>query len=224
MIRWWLLLLLGAGGLALPCAAREPEAKQLEIKQLEIKPGYDPALASFLQRHCVDCHDAGDRQGGLALDSLLSKDLAANSDAWEKVVRKLTARQMPPRESKRPAEAEYRAALAWLESQLDAAAAKSPNPGRTETFRRLNRTEYRHAIRDLLALDVEVAALLPPDESSHGFDNITVANLSPALLQRYLAAAQKISRLAVAAASRSSPGASRPAAMPRSSSSSSSVR
>ena len=99
--------------------------------------------------------------------------------------------------SSRPQEKEYEAAIAWLESTLDAAAAKHLNPGRTETFRRLNRTEYQNAIRDLLGIDIDVASLLPPDESSHGFDNITVTDLSPTLLNRYLSAAQKISRLAV---------------------------
>src|SRR5262249_11262624 len=75
-----------------------------------------------------------------------------------------------------------------------------PQPGRTETFRRLNRTEYQNTIRDLLAIDVDVASLLPPDESSHGFDNITVTDLSPMLLNRYISAAQKISRLAIGSA------------------------
>ena len=105
----------------------------------------------------------------------------------------------------RPEEKEYEAAVAWLESSLDAAAAERPNPGRTETFRRLNRTEYQNTIRDLLALDIDVAALLPPDESSHGFDNITVTDLSPTLLNRYISAAQKISRLAVGRAPRAPP-------------------
>ena len=84
-----------------------------------------------------------------------------------------------------------------LETSLDRAAAAKPNPGRTDTFRRLNRTEYQNAIRDLLALDVDVTSLLPGDESSHGFDNVTVGDLSPTLLDRYITAAQKISRLAV---------------------------
>src|SRR5436190_721589 len=88
-------------------------------------------------------------------------------------------------------------AVASLELALDAAAAARPNPGRTETLRRLNRTEYRNTIRDLLALDVDVATLLPHDESSHGFDNVTVTDLAPTLLNRYVSAAQKISRLAI---------------------------
>ena len=105
---------------------------------------------------------------------------------------------MPPVGEPRPA-AEARLQLAsWLEGELDAAAAASPNPGRTEPFHRLNRAEYRNAVRDLLHLDVEVAELLPADEASYGFDNIAgVLKLSPTLLERYLAAADKVSRLAV---------------------------
>src|SRR5258708_5597444 len=109
---------------------------------------------------------------------------------------------MPPAGLARPDERAYDAAVSSLEASLDSAAATRPNPGRTDTFRRLNRTEYQNAIRDLLALEVDVAALLPSDESSHGFDNVTVGNLSPTLLERYLSTARKISRLAVGSPSR----------------------
>ena len=104
---------------------------------------------------------------------------------------------MPPLGRDRPDEAAYERLASSLESSLDRLAAANPNPGRTETFRRLTRTEYRNAIRDLLSVDVEVAALLPPDDSSFGFDNVTVGGLSPTLMERYLAASQKISRLAI---------------------------
>src|SRR6185369_6191314 len=97
----------------------------------------------------------------------------------------------------RPQEGEYTSTIKWLEVSLDSLAANHPNPGRTETFRRLNGTEYQNAIRDLLDIDIDVTSLLPPDESSQGFDNITVINFSPAQISRYLSAAQKISRLAV---------------------------
>ncbi len=116
---------------------------------------------------------------------------------WEKVVRKLNGRAMPPIGRPRPDDATYESLVTYLEGSLDRIAAGSPNPGRTETFRRLTRTEYRNAIRDLLAVDVEVQSLLPPDDSSFGFDNVTVGTLSPTLMERYLAAAQKISRLAI---------------------------
>jgi len=193
MIRRWLSILLVAAGLGIPCAADEPAGAPLA----------GGAFQSFVRKHCLDCHDKGTRKGGLALDDLLGKNLALHTETWEKVVGKLTRRQMPPRAeqelAQQPAEREVESAVAWIESSLDVAAAKAPNPGRTETFRRLNRTEYRNAIRDLLSLEVDVAALLPADESSHGFDNVTVADLSPTLLNRYLSAAQKISRLAVGA-------------------------
>src|SRR4029453_9910189 len=87
--------------------------------------------------------------------------------------------------------------IATLETSLDRAAAASPNPGRTASLRRLTRTEYQNAIRDLLALDVDFSSLLPADESSYGFDNVTVGDLSPTLLDRYINAAEKISRVAV---------------------------
>src|SRR4029077_20875008 len=90
-----------------------------------------------------------------------------------------------------------RALLLWLETSLDAASAARPNPGRTDTLRRLNRTEYQNAVRDLLALDIDATSLLPPDDSGHGFDNVTVGDLPPMLLARYISAAQKVSRLAI---------------------------
>ena len=113
---------------------------------------------------------------------------------------------MPPVGKERPDDATYDAVIASLETSLDRAAAANPNPGRTATFRRLTRTEYQNAIRDLLALDVDVASLLPADESSYGFDNVTVGDLSPTLLDRYVSAAEKISRLAVGRPSRSPGG------------------
>ena len=120
--------------------------------------------------------------------------MAEHPAVWEKVVRKLRARQMPPVGKPRPNEASYEAIVAYLEGSLDRAAAAHPNPGRTATIRRLTRTEYRNAVRDLLAVDVDVSSLLPADESSYGFDNVTVGDLSPTLLDRYLSAATKISR------------------------------
>src|SRR5205085_11983233 len=93
-----------------------------------------------------------------------------------------------------------------LATELDRLASENPNPGRTDTFRRLNRTEYQNAIRDLLALDIDASALLPKDDASHGFDNVTVGDLSPTLLNRYISAAGKISRLAVGAPRRTPGG------------------
>ncbi len=119
---------------------------------------------------------------------------------------KLRHRHMPPLGMRRPDERTYEAVVSALVKSLDQNAANHPNPGRTATFRRLNQSEYRNVIRDLLALDVDVSSLLPADESSHGFDNVTVGNLSPILLEKYLAAARKISRLAIGSPIRSPNG------------------
>ncbi len=160
------------------------------------------ATRGFVNKYCVDCHNRDDKTAGLALDEAVIDSVAAHTEVWEKVVRKLRARHMPPAKMPRPDEATYQAVLASLETRLDQAAAKNPNPGRAETFRRLNRTEYQNTIRDLLAIEIDAAALLPADESSHGFDNITITDLSPTLLNRYVSAAQKIARLAVGRAPR----------------------
>ncbi len=181
----------GAFAAGLPqCAAAEPAATQTAA-------GDESSPRQFVESYCIACHDDATKAGGLTLASLSAAPLADNAAAWERVIRKLSARQMPPDEEPRPPEHEYRAAITALAKTLDDAAAARPNPGRTESLRRLNRTEYQNTIRDLLAVEINAEALLPADEASHGFDNITVSNLSPALLGRYISAAEKISRLAV---------------------------
>ena len=137
------------------------------------------------------------KSGDLNLVNADLSKLSTEPERWEKVVRKLRTGVMPPPNVAQPASADRLAILKSLESSLDAASAAKVNPGRTETLRRLNRTEYQNAIRDLLALDIDAASLLPADESGHGFDNVNVGDLSPTLLNRYISAAQKISRLAV---------------------------
>ncbi len=151
----------------------------------------------LLDRYCVSCHNERLKTAGLRLDQIDVSRPDVEPEVWEKVVRKLHTGIMPPANMPQPSEADRRALLTWLETELDAASAARPNPGRTETLRRLNRTEYQNAIRDLLALDIDAASLLPPDESGHGFDNVTVSDLPPTLLDRYISAAQKISRLAI---------------------------
>ncbi|MEW6159323.1 MAG: DUF1587 domain-containing protein, partial [Verrucomicrobiota bacterium] len=160
------------------------------------------SVRSLVENYCADCHDSEMKKGGLDLSGVSFEDVGPHSAIWEEVVRKLRARQMPPAEKKRPDESTYQQVIHWLESSLDKTAASKPNPGRTESFRRLNRTEYQNAIRDLLALEIDAAAFLPKDDVGHGFDNVTVANLSPMLLDRYISAAQKISRLAVGSPTR----------------------
>lgn len=159
----------------------------------------DTDAPALVEKYCIDCHDSITFAGDLDLDTLDAANPAADPEVWERAIRKLWHRQMPPPGKRRPDEAGYASLIAHLESSIDAAAAAHPNPGRADTFRRLTRAEYKNAIRDLLALDIDVAALLPKDEVSHGFDNITVGALSPTRLERYLAAAKKISRLAIGA-------------------------
>jgi mono/diheme cytochrome c family protein len=155
------------------------------------------AHRQFLDRYCAACHNEQLKTAGLNLAQADLSKPGAHPELWEKVVRKLRTGVMPPANMAQPSEADRLAFVTLLETSLDAASAARPNPGRTETLRRLNRTEYQNAIRDLLALDIDAASLLPADESGHGFDNVTVGDLSATLLNRYISAAQKISRLAV---------------------------
>ena len=199
--RWVLTLLLAVGfagsGLAQEQAA--PPSSRGTSNGRE-------AIGRFVNLYCVECHNGDDKAAGLALDDMSLEDVDRHPDAWEKVVRRLVARQMPPEGSVRPKGQAYDSVVSWLAGSLDRSAAERPNPGRTGTFRRLNRTEYQNAIRDLLALDIDATALLPNDESSRGFDNVTVGDLSPTLLDRYITAAQEISRLAVGSPRRSPGG------------------
>ena len=155
---------------------------------------------ALLKQYCITCHNHRLNTGNLALDTLDLADAGSNASVWEKVVRKLRAGVMPPAGRPRPDERTHDAFVGWLEGELDRAAAAHPNPGRTETFHRLNRSEYQNAIRDLLHIELNIADLLPADDSSYGFDNIAgVLRISPALMERYLSAAKTISRLAVGA-------------------------
>ena len=156
-----------------------------------------------LDRYCLGCHNAKLKTAGLDIKSL---DFSTHSAEAEKVIRRLRARQMPPTGLPRPDEATYKSLVSSLATAQDKAAQSKPNPGRSDTFRRLTRTEYQNAIRDILSVDLDVSTLLPSDESSHGFDNITVGDLSPSLLERYLGAARKISRLAVGTGSKTPGG------------------
>jgi cytochrome c5 len=156
-----------------------------------------PDHARVIEKYCVTCHNERVKTANLMLDKADVAHPGAAPDVWEKVMRKVHTGTMPPPNMPQMSAADRRALLAWLETSLDAAAARNPNPGRTETLRRLNRTEYKNAVRDLLALDIDVESLLPPDESGHGFDNVTVGDLPPTLLDRYISAAQKVSRLAI---------------------------
>ena len=153
-------------------------------------------VAAVLDEYCAGCHNPTDLDGGFAFADLDAAHVEAHPEIWETVVRKLRTRTMPPQAAeRRPDLTTYERLATWLEGELDSKAV--PTPGRA-ALRRLNRAEYANAIRELLDLDVDVAALLPPDDSAYGFDNnADVLVVSPALLERYLAAADRVSALAV---------------------------
>ena len=175
-------------------------------------------VEATLNRYCLSCHreqivsgrDTAPsmmvsqlRLAGIAFDTLDPTYVGRDAEQWERVVRKLQSRTMPPVGRPRPEDAIYGQAAEWIESELDRVAVEQPNPGRRPALHRLTRTEYRNAIRDLLALDAlpkefDVETLLPADNATSGFDNLAdLLFVSPATLERYLAAARKISRLAV---------------------------
>jgi mono/diheme cytochrome c family protein len=152
---------------------------------------------ALVDKYCVTCHNQRTKTAGLTLDAVDLSNVAAGAQIWEKVIRKLRGGLMPPVGMPRPDQPALTSLASYLETSIDAAAAANPHPGRT-VLHRLNRAEYGNALRDLLALDVDVASFLPPDEEAYGFDNIgAVLGMSPALMERYLSAAWKISALAV---------------------------
>ena len=152
---------------------------------------------ALVNQYCIGCHSERLKTGGLSLEGASPERVDADAETWEKVVRKVRAGLMPPAGAKRPDRVTLDAFAASLENAIDRAAATHPNPGRTP-LHRMNRVEYANAIRDLLSLQVDATTLLPADDSSRGFDNIAdVLGVSPSLLERYVSAAAKISRLAV---------------------------
>jgi hypothetical protein len=153
--------------------------------------------AALVGKYCVGCHNQRTKTADLALDSVDFANIPANAQVWEKVIRKVRAGMMPPAGMPRPDQATLDAFAAHLETTIDRAAVAAPTI-RAGALHRLNRSEYGNAIRDLLTLEVDVTALLPPDEEAYGFDNIAdVQAASPALMERYLSAATKVSALAV---------------------------
>jgi hypothetical protein len=153
-----------------------------------------------LNRYCVTCHNEKLRTADLLLDKMDTQDVGRAAEDWEKVVRKLRGGQMPPAGAPRPEDSTLAALTHYLESSLDAAAAVSPNPGKP-AVRRLNRTEYINAVRDLLAIDpqaTDIRSILPADDAGYGFDNIgDVLSVSPLLVEGYMTAARRISKLAI---------------------------
>jgi hypothetical protein len=192
ILAWSVLTLwTSPGGLRLQAARPPQDARRSAVTQKAV-----------LDKYCVSCHNQRAQVAGMSSSVLVTLDnvdltkIAENGEVLEKVVRKLRTGMMPPAGAPRD-KAANGALASWLETELDRAAASNPNYGRA-ALHRLNRTEYQNAVRDLLAIDIDTATLLPADSSSFGFDNIAGSLvISPVLLERYVASASKISRLAV---------------------------
>ena len=157
------------------------------------------AERALVDKYCVTCHNARLKTGGLVLDkdAVDLTHVADRADVWEKVIRKLHGKMMPPVGMPRPDETTVEAFTTSLEHAIDRVAATKPNPGRSP-LHRLNRSEYAAAVRDILSLEIDATSLLPADDEANGFDNIAdVLKVSPSLLEQYLTAARKVSALAV---------------------------
>jgi hypothetical protein len=160
-------------------------------------PAVSPQRA-LLNKYCVTCHNQKLKTAGLMLDTMDVEDIGRGAEVWERVVRKVETGAMPPAGLPRPEKTTFEAFASWLETALDRAAAARPNPGRV-AIHRLNQTEYTNAIRDLLSLEINGRALLGTDDAGEdGFDNMASSlTVSPALVDRYMSAARRISHLAV---------------------------
>ncbi|HET9359661.1 MAG TPA: DUF1592 domain-containing protein [Vicinamibacterales bacterium] len=174
------------------------------VAQVRVAPATAASSsAAVLKQYCATCHNERLKSGGFVIDPAGVADVSAGADGWEKIVRKLRTQSMPPPGAPRPDAAGYDRVATFLETELDRAEAARPHVGKLPLTHRLSRTEYRNAVRDLLALEslpreVSVDYLLPPDNISSGFDNISdLLFISPSNMERYLDAARKISRLAV---------------------------
>ncbi len=200
-VRFAFATVLVAGGLV---AGAVPTAR---ISARQTQAAAVPATRAVLDQYCIACHNERLRTAELALDTVDATTPEADPELWERVIAKLRAGSMPPPRRPRPDAATYDAVAGRLEATLDRAWTADPNPGRGSAVHRLNRTEYRNAVRDLFTLDVDVASLLPGDETADGsFDNFAdVLTISRAHLERYLSVARQVTRLAIGL-SPSSPG------------------
>ncbi|HIF23543.1 MAG TPA: DUF1592 domain-containing protein [Gemmatimonadetes bacterium] len=156
-------------------------------------------LQATLDEYCSTCHNDRANRGDLSFEGLDLSRVGEHGGIPENLLSQLRMRRMPPVGRPRPTNETYDVLSDWLEAEIDGLAADRPNPGRTESFHRLNRAEYANAVRDLLSIDIDVEALLPADDiDQHGFDNMAdVLTVSPALMERYLSAARKTARLAI---------------------------
>jgi mono/diheme cytochrome c family protein len=175
-----------------------PSATQAPAPAAVSGPSVASPARALVSTYCVSCHNERLKTANFTLDTADADQVFNSAEAWEKVVGKLRSRTMPPPGARRPDNVTYDRVATWLETELDRAAAAHVNPGRPAALHRLNRTEYANAVRDLLGVEINPRAMLPPDEQAYGFDtNADVLSIQPALLDRYLNAAATIARLAV---------------------------
>ena len=187
-------MIVGWFGFVVACAGYL-QAARAQSPSLDSPPA--STYRAVLNRYCVTCHNVKLKTADLMLDQMDVEKVSEGAPVWEKVIRKLRTGAMPPAGLPRPDQATYDSFATYLETALDHAAAARPNPGRPAVHR-LNRAEYTNAIRDLLAIDIDSESILPADDAGYGFDNIgDVLSVSPMLLERYLSAAAKISRIAI---------------------------
>jgi cytochrome c5 len=196
------IAMMACGSLMLAAAITANLSANQSTASLSLQSAIPAATATpareLVSTYCISCHNERVKTANLMLDKADTGQPANSAETWEKVIVKLRSRVMPPPGARRPDNATYDRITNWLESELDRAAAAHINPGRPGALHRLNRTEYANAVRDLLGVEIDPRTLLPPDEQAHGFDtNADVLSIQPALLDRYLAAAAKITRLAV---------------------------
>ncbi|HEV3062536.1 MAG TPA: DUF1592 domain-containing protein [Vicinamibacterales bacterium] len=195
----WIPLVATSGG------AQQQAPAAVPAKTAAPTPAAAPApdTQAFVKQYCVGCHNERNKAAVLnfTLDTADATTAGEHGEIWEKVVAKLRAGQMPPATARRPDRALSDSVASWLETELDRNAVVHPNPGRTESMHRLNRTEYKNVVRDLLGLDIDVENMLPPDPLGGGdanFDNIASSlRISQSLLERYVSVARKVSRTAL---------------------------
>ena len=202
-------VLAAAGLIAFPmvgqATAETVAAKTASVASVSVP--FDASVSTaerkkMLMQYCTGCHNDKTRTANMSVIPLNADNLGADNATWEKILRRLSLGEMPPKGMKRPPKEQLNDFVHWLEHSLDKRIAANPDPGRA-TVRRLNRTEYANAVRDLLAFDVDMSKDLPVDDTGYGFDNIAdILTVSPTLMDRYINVAGKISRLATGQASR----------------------
>ena len=186
-----LMLFCVGGGLLQAAQAQQPADTKSAAASQSVQ------YRAVLTKYCFTCHNEKLKTAGLVLEHLDVENAPPDAEVWEKVIGKLRTSSMPPAAAPRPDKSFYDNFATYLETSIDKAAAAKPNAGRPAVHR-LNRTEYANVVRDLLGVEVDARSLLPADDSGYGFDNIgDVLSVSPALTERYMSAAQKISRLAI---------------------------